>query len=509
MKKEKDPLKFDGDDDVPFDFFNEKPDAPIILPPELTSSPNPIDEVYKAGIVLDSTTSIVESSNKSNMSDSDYNYDSYPGMFGDGISLDETGGSSYSGEHHTTDDSLGRSQIIHKPKWVKKQDNNKNFHRSGPKQRGPDRCNLQPKRSRKRKNDAKTIVDMRNKKRRDKIEAGGTWKKHGTTRNDKEDALLTEAFSDLRDQEFANKEAQIEYLETELENLMKPQINTEFYENAYKEREYYLKNLEEEKKKKDKKTYQAQEVVVNNHLTDYLTNWKSVDYFSFARTSSMVDDLATVENFIKENIDNDELVRKTVNVIGEEINKKPNLADKCSLFLQQLIKKVKPIALAFDSVHDIKLGIDVLKEEFEVELKDPIKYDALSDEYGSHMADVRNDHARRGDLIHRDPLLRHFSIKRIDRSTLIPQQVDYDGIMSAELLFQLLSPSVMSIGATEDVVLAKMQHLAGNIHTINLPKFDIIKYGVNIVDDTLLVARAIFKTRRRVSTALGFPVSPQ
>jgi len=219
--------------------------------------------------------------------------------------------------------------------------------------------------------------------------------------------------------------------------------------------------------------------------------------------------LSVVEKFIKDNIDNDELVKSTVNAIGEEVNRKPNLADKCSKFLQDLIMKIKPIALAFDSVHDIKLGVDVLKEEFEVELKDAIPYDLLSDEYGNHMTDVRDDHARRGDMIHRDPLLRHFSIKRIDRTKIIPQQVDYDGIISAELLFQLLAPSVVSIGASEEVVLSKMQHLAGNIHTINLPKFAIIKYGTNIVEDTLLVARAIFKTRRRVSTALGFPVSPQ
>lgn len=511
-----DPLEFDN-----LDNHKKNPDA--LVEDDIIIPDDHIDKIMRDDPIVESVDISKTSTSKSQSFVDDFiNYDSftnyssdsidysvYSGMFGDGISLDESGNNQYSGETHTTHDSLDRNQIIHKPRWVKKGDNNKNLMRSGPKQRGAMRCNQQPKKSRKRKHDEKTIASLRAKKRRDKIEEGGVWKKHGSTRGAEQDALLSNAFAEMRDQEFADKEAKIEMLEVEYDNLMMPNINSEFYENAYKEREYYLKNIEDEKKKKDKKTYQKQEINVNLHLKEYLDEWKLSDYFSFARTSSIVDDLSVVEKFIKDNIDNDELVKSTVNAIGEEVNRKPNLADKCSKFLQDLIMKIKPIALAFDSVHDIKLGVDVLKEEFEVELKDAIPYDLLSDEYGNHMTDVRDDHARRGDMIHRDPLLRHFSIKRIDRTKIIPQQVDYDGIISAELLFQLLAPSVVSIGASEEVVLSKMQHLAGNIHTINLPKFAIIKYGTNIVEDTLLVARAIFKTRRRVSTALGFPVSPQ
>lgn len=349
--------------------------------------------------------------------------------------------------------------------------------------------------------------DLRRKRKAEKLEKGGVWKKHSDTRADKHKKLLSEAFYLMNDKKIGDKIAAIETLETEIENLLRPCINSDFYDNAHKEREFYISQLDKEKKKYKEMDYSRGEIQVNKYLAEYFDEWKLSDAFSMVRSSTLSDDVEKIANFINENASEDELVKQTLIHVHHEVNKTPFL-DKAAHFLQQLIAKIKPTALIVDSLKDIHHKIDIQKEEFEVKMGDPIPLNELINEYGGDY-DVRDDHQRRGDLIHKDPLLRHFSMTRIDRSSILGSQVDYDGIFSAELLFQLLSPSVVSISSDEKTVLSKMTHIAANIHTINLPKFSIIKYNTNVIEDTLLVARAIFLTRRRVTTALGFPVHQQ
>jgi len=388
------------------------------------------------------------------------------------------------------------------------------YIRRGPKQRGRvhgARHNM--KRDFKDKNSSKVVRDrlkkLRDEKRRDKIEKGHVWKVKNSSRGAKQSNLLNVGYSDMNDRKIADKIAKIETLETEIENLYKPNTSSEFYSNAYKEREFYLDQLNKEKQDFKKKEYQRNELELNKILLDLMEHWKSTDCLSYSRSSSICDDLDKIESFIKENVKDDVAINLVVNSVSECIESKPDLLDRCSNFLKELILKIRPIAFGVDAVRDVALNIDVLKEEQVVEFLEPVFLSELQSVSSKFIEfDVRDDHARRGDLVHMDPLLRHFQLKRLMRNGVLSQQVDYRGVLSCELLFQLLSPSVCVMNAPESIVMSKMQHIASNCHTINIPKFSIIEYHTDIVQDTLIVARAIFLLRRRVSLALGFPIAP-
>lgn len=389
--------------------------------------------------------------------------------------------------------------------------------RSGPKPRGPMQCNKQTKKNWTKKFDKtpeerSALKIIQNEKRAEKKKMGKLWKgREALSKADKNAKLLSKAFHHMQLQKAGDLDGRVESAKIDFEYAMRPDPRDPNYENFYKERAYYadeLKKLQEYKKKKE---YQMNEVTVNKGLRSIMETWHSDDLFSFTHTSSLLDDVEKIEKFIKDNVTSDELVTTVINAVHREVEKTPTLLDKATKFLEQVITHVKPMALSVDSLNDIRLSAEWMKKEFSICLKEPIpmtdyltmlKLDPLK-EY-----DLRDDHAMRGDLVHKDPLLQYADFKYINRETTVPTTVEDTGIVSMELLFQLMSPSVAVLNATEEIVQAKMQHIASNIHSINLPKMALLS-GRNIVNDTLVAAFSLFRAQRRISRALGFPIPPQ
>lgn len=403
--------------------------------------------------------------------------------------------------------------------------------RSGPKNRGPLRCNKNNipktsplrrkessnfdgyKNSKRRKMTDKTQTQMKTesiayKKKKNEVEKEGkVWKESNkmNTRANKNAKLLDVALKMKADMDIADKIAAVETAELNYEEIMYPDPEGEFYVNYSSERDHMLSLLKDAQRKHKESMYQLNECSLNSMLSTTFANWSSTDMFSVARSSVFEDELSRIENFIIENKSSED-VKIVTDALINEVNVQPKLIDKCSTFLKNLILKLKPMAFSGDTVHDVILGIDYLKDDYAMQLLEEVPVVSMTKD--GKVIDVRDDHARRGDLVHQNPLLYRFNLNRIQRG-MFPISTDYSGIVSLELLFQLMSPSVCVMNASEELVLSKMQHVAANIHTINLPKFSIFEYGTDIVQDTLLAARALFLTRRRVVRALGFPISPQ
>jgi len=394
------------------------------------------------------------------------------------------------------------------------------YQRSGPKQRGSGRCNNNNKRRvyKPKEKDPISYANLRRMKQMKKIEKmklGKEWKQPGATRHAKDAKLLSQAFHLQMDQKIAKKIAKIETLQTNLENKMNPDPYNEFYTNASAERKYLEEQIDRENKEYKKKEYERNEWKVNKSLAMVMDAWRHEDYCAFGNTSNFVEDLTKVEEFLKANIDDSETVNTTVEAVARVIETKQNLMDKCSNFLKDLILRVKPLAFGADCVRDVALNVNILKDQSEVFLGNHMTmgewvraYDAFNKDYvADFQPDLRDDHMRRGDLIHKDPLLRECVIRRTTRDGLLSNAIDKRCVISCELLFQLMSPSVCKINAPVNEVYYKMVHIASNITTINIPKDSFSMFNTEIVDDTLIVAKALFETRRRASLALGFPIA--
>jgi hypothetical protein len=181
-----------------------------------------------------------------------------------------------------------------------------------------------------------------------------------------------------------------------------------------------------------------------------------------------------------------------------------------SNFLRELLLKVKPLAYALDTARDIPLSTDIDADISEVFIGEKIGVNEFMEQFdGANKVDSRDDNARRGDLVHMDPLLRKFIIQRTERKKLLSTRTDFSGVFSAELLFQLMSPSVCNMNATPEVVMSKMTHICSSIHTINLPKWSFLQFNGFVTDNTLYVARALYLNRKKVADALGFHSAQQ
>jgi hypothetical protein len=486
--------KFDEDFDaynIPFNFF-EPQDDDVPDMSDYDSTDRFIDEEFEtvSGPLIESVTS----------SDDIVKIDSADLIDSDIIMKDVDQIRSSNANIRNSNDSLGHKQ---------------KFQRSGPKKRGPQRCNQNFKRTWRKKSDRlddvalHTLSSLREKKRSDKLKTGRVWKGNtNRTRSVINNDIIEKAFALEKDKEIANRIAKKEQADYDYECLMDPDPRDDCYGNYHKERDFYLSQKKIENENFKKKEYSINEVSVNKYLKSIITDFSTTDHFSYSRTSSIVDDLNKVELFIKSNVTDDLAIKKITGALIDAVDLKPTLIDKCSKFLQELILKVKPVAFGVDVVRDISLNVDVLKEEHEVCFGKPIDFSELAYDCNVLNPDLRDDHARRGEIIHNDPLLRHFNMKKINRNGILSEQVDYNGVLSCELLFQLLSPSVCIMNASDVTVMSKMQSIASNIHTINLPKFSLFQYGTDIIQDTLVAARAIFLTRRRLNHVLGFPLAP-
>lgn len=349
----------------------------------------------------------------------------------------------------------------------------------------------------------------RNEKKAEKLKKGLVFKNGRKSGVGKEAKLINNAYREEADRKFAEISANIETAEIELDNLMMPNIQSEFYKNASKERDYYETKMKEFSAEKKKKQYAANEVKVNKTLNTIMNDWQSTELSGIVKFATTLEDLEKVETFLKDNVSDAETVNSVVNAVAKQIEKEPDLMDKVSNFLKGAILKLKPLAFSLDTVRDIPLGVDILKDDSEVIIGPSIKIGEILDSLGNIKVDMRDDNARRGELIHEDPLLRQFVIRRTLRDGILSTRTDHAGTFSAELLFQLMSPSVCNLNASEEVVMSKMCHIANTIHTINLPKWSFIQNNTFIVDDTLYVARALYQTRRRIANALGFCTAPQ
>jgi hypothetical protein len=391
--------------------------------------------------------------------------------------------------------------------------------RGGNKNRGALRCNnnKQTKHNWTIKNDKTPEVRsalkiLQNEKRDEKRKMGKLWKgREALSKNQKHAKLLSDAFHHSRLQKAGDLDGKLEAMETEMEFRMNPDPNHPRYENFYKEREYYLVQLDKLRAEKKRKEYQTKELRVNKGLLKIMEGWHSEDLFSYTHTSSLLDDIEKVESFLKTNVTSDEMVKTIIDAVHKEVEKTPTLLDKATKFIENLIVHIKPIALSVDSFRDITLAIEIYKKQYSVELLDAIPLTSYLTTLGldpMEEFDLRDDHARRGDLVHKDPLLQYVKFSHLNRDTIVATTTTDVGIVSMELLFQLTAPSVCIMNASEEIVLAKMQHIASNIHTINLPKMGILQNRL-IVNDTIMAAFNIFRSQRRISLALGFPCPPQ
>lgn len=458
----------------------------------------------------------------------DVNHSTYPN---DDIASDENvikgKSDDFNDYYHTIENSIERTpeESFEKPKLPQALNRKQyiypdRFQRTGTKSRGSGRCNLQStskKWTRKREkltlSDQKRLATVQREKKALKKKQGKQWKgREALSKQDKAAKLLSQAFHHARLQRAGEIDGKIESDEIELDKLMYPQINSEFYTNASLERQFYIDNIKRLNEEKKKKQYQTHELTVNKSIRKEVENWKSEDLLSYSRTSNIIEDIEILEKFVASNVTDELLIKEMIGTAKNVIEKNPTMLDRASKFIETLISKVKPLAFGVDTIRDIALGVDILKDEHKVVLSEPIPYASLITMYGFDSSredpDLRDDHARRGELIHKDPLLNYFDMEYIHRDGPISTSSAYSGVVSMELLFQLTSPSIMVMNATEDIVFAKMQHCASNIHSINLPKNDILKFHTKIVEDTLLVAQSIFKTRRRIAKAMGFSLSP-
>jgi len=399
------------------------------------------------------------------------------------------------------------------PKWQKKETNSKQKVRGNPNVK-TSHTSKAPKVKRKSVHERiydQGTQDGKSAKRRlintkmEKIKKGLQFKSGHKSGVNKEAKLLNQAYRQMNDQKFAELSAKSEVAETELDNLQYPRMDSEYYDNYYKEREFMKQEKADLDAEKKKKTYANNEIHVNKAVNNMFNDWNSSEMTEVVRFANTVKDLEKVESFLKENIHDEEAVIEIVNSVAGEIAKQPNLMDKISNFLKDLIRRVKPLAFTLDTLREIPLSINILDDETKVFVGEAIKIGELQDQFepGKNV-DVRDDNMRRGDLVHMDPILRRCIIQRVVRKGPISTSYDFAGVFSGELLFQLLSPSVCQMNVSEDIVKTKMQHVAATIHTINLPKMANVMCKCDIVDVTLNVAWAIYKTRRRVSQALGF-----
>lgn len=374
------------------------------------------------------------------------------------------------------------------------------FHRSGPKRRGSNQCNNNPKKKKFSFNGHAKVASQVVKDKK----AKGTYKdkKINVTRANKDAKLLSQAYHLMRDQEYADLKGKQEACEIEFEKIRHPEPTSEFYANYVSERTYYYDALLQKKRELKAKEYDINEMALNSRLLTMIRDWTTNNIGSAFIESNIWNELDRIEKFIQTSVLAKEDVNKIVNSLRVQVEMKPALMDKLSNFLQKLITTVKPVAWGADAIHDIYLQSIVPKEETTIELLDPISMEnyCLANQ---KFIDVRDDHARRGDLIHKDALLHHAHVTHISRG-LLSHTSNIDVTISMELLFQLMSPSVCMMNTSPDVVEAKMHHVAANIHTINLPKFTTFTETMTVVDATLLVAKSLYLTRRRVLTAMGF-----
>jgi hypothetical protein len=342
-------------------------------------------------------------------------------------------------------------------------------------------------------------------KKAEKIKAGLVWKQSKKANVGKDIKLINKAYGLMNDQKFAELSAKIEDAETFEDNLHEPNIDSPYYENWYKEREWREKKRIDLETEKSKKRYANNEIHVNKNLNHLMNEWNSSELAGIVRFASNFSDLEKIESFIKTNITDEVAVNQVVNTVADTIIAKPHLMDKVSTFLRELLLKVKPLAYALDTARDIPLSTDIDADISEVFIGEKIGINEFMDQFeGADKVDARDDNARRSELIHMDPLLRKFIIQRTERKKLLSTRTDFSGVFSAELLFQLMSPSVCNMNASPEIVMQKMTQICSSIHTINLPKWSFLQFNGFIADNTLYVARALYLNRKKVSDALGF-----
>ncbi len=132
-------------------------------------------------------------------------------------------------------------------------------------------------------------------------------------------------------------------------------------------------------------------------------------------------------------------------------------------------------------------------------------YFKVLDEYNlDQFDDGRFDSARRGKITHDDPLYVAFEYScPLDGPFPTKDGKAFRGVLSVELLSQLLSPNMCLIGDDPKDVLARMKFFVRTCTTINLNRFDFLntdsELSVDINSNTLMAAYSIFMFRRHES----------
>lgn len=350
------------------------------------------------------------------------------------------------------------------------------------------------------------FIELKNKKFQLKREKGRSIKRTAKAHRKRADVVRAVKESQMRAEE--DQRAKVEALEIEHDNMQVVDPRTAHYQNSAKEREYVASLLKEQAQKYKQKCDDRVEQEVNLLLYDALPNMVLNDIGVPERQSVVTDRLLT---FMKKVGDLDiegKLDKTTIETVNQITQKlvKANLLDKCPIFVLRVCSKLLPVALGFDNLRDIKEDLASLPEPHHITMGEPIIWEDYLDKMELDLnGDFRSDARKRRDkLVHKDPVLFNYTAEYSTGNGLFGWKSTESGILSMELLHQLMDYSVVSYDADVKTVFSRIEKCAMSIQTINLPKWDYAAFNRFVVADTVNVAKALYLNRLECHKTLGF-----
>jgi hypothetical protein len=353
-------------------------------------------------------------------------------------------------------------------------------------------------------------LQEKSEKLRKKRECGKAVKIGSNNRKEKANKLVAAALRDMNDRLIADKKVALENAKYDQEDIMYANPRDHDYDNLKQEREYQVKYFSDQIKKHkckleeldDKRFCQLfNETLPNSILTDITT--PDVTSFVSDKVGLLIDRIAILS---KDNPESSIKVLQTISQMSTNLG----LVDKLPTAALLILNAVLPVANCLDTLRDDVNSILKPTQANEIIIREPIIWqDYLTSIGQDPEADHRTEsRKRRDDLKFRDPKLFHVDMNfRSGSEWLCSSNVD-KGIISLELLFQLLDYRVVSYNTDESSVFSKIDSLAAEIQVINLPKWDFVNLRRFVVDDTVLCAKAIYRNRRAVHDKLGFRPAP-
>jgi len=125
--------------------------------------------------------------------------------------------------------------------------------------------------------------------------------------------------------------------------------------------------------------------------------------------------------------------------------------------------------------------------------------------------DLRADSISLGKLLHAKPMyavVRYTSVDpRWGWSTLFRKTIEHNVSLtvSLEVLSQLLTAKNLPLGSTDEVAAERIKLAAQSLHSVSINRYLAVE-GINVVQDTTLVAFALYKQMVERRRMVPFPV---